>query len=347
MESTGVYWKPISNILEDDFKIILVNARHVHQIPGHKTDKKDSKWLCKLLLAGLLKGSFIPPRKIRELRDLFRYKTKLIHQRTQEKNRILKILEDANIKLSSVLTDVFGATGTEIINAILDGEQDPKKLSAMAKGTAIHKISQIEESVNGKITEHHKFMLRTIKTSIEGINKTIKKINKEIDAKVKPHEAQIKQLDTIPGVDREGAIGIIAEIGVDMERFPDSQQLASYAGVCPGNNESAGKKKSSRINKGNLNLKELLVQLAWAAIHTKNTYLSAKYKSLVGRLGKKRALIAIGHKIIIASYFILNDGVDFKELGVEHLDNLKKDKIIKYHLKRIRELGVDIEIKAS
>lgn len=347
MESTGVYWKPVYNILEKDFKILLVNARHVRQMPGHKTDKKDSKWICKLLLAGLLKGSFIPPKKIRELRDLVRYKTKLIHQRTQEKNRILKTLEDANIKISSVLSDVFGATGTQITDAIINGEKNEKKLASMAKGSVVNKKTELEASVTGNISEHHRFMLKIIKENIERINESINQIDEQIKKNVQEYEVQIQQLDTIPGVDRDGAIGIIAEIGVDMEKFPTPQQLASYAGICPGNNESAGKKKSSRINKGNLNLKELLVQLAWAATHTKNTYFSAKYKSLVGRRGKKRALIAVGHKIIIASFFILRDGIDFKELGPNHLDNLKKDNIIKYHLKRIKDLGVDVELKAS
>ena len=243
MESTGVYWKPIYNILGDDFKILLVNARHVKQIPGHKTDKKDSQWLCKLLLSGLLKGSYIPPREIRELRDLNRYRTKLENQKTQEKNRVLKILEDCNIKLSSVLTDVFGASGTAIIDAILDGEKDLEKIANLSKGVARKKIPEIQESIYGNVTAHHEFMLKTIKRNLERISQTIKELEEEINRKVEPFEAKIKKLDTIPGVDKIGAIGLISEIGTDMSVFPSEKELASWAGMCPGNNESAGKKK--------------------------------------------------------------------------------------------------------
>jgi transposase len=244
MESTGVYWKPIYNILEGDFEILLVNARHVKNVPGHKTDKKDSSWLCKLLLAGLLKGSFIPPREIRELRDLTRYKSKLKAQITSEKNRTQKILEDANLKLSSVVSDVFGVSSISMIDELLEGENDPDKLVTLAKGNLRNKRAELKEALICRLSEHHKFMIKTIRNNISRIQDTIKEIDEAITEKVKAYKTEIELLDTIPGVDRDGAIGVIAEVGVDMEVFPNEQHLASWAGISPGNNETAGKKKA-------------------------------------------------------------------------------------------------------
>lgn len=243
MESTGVYWKPIFNVLEDSFEILLVNARHIKNVPGHKTDKKDSNWICKLLLSGLLKGSFIPPKKIRELRDLFRYKRKLVGNISADKNRLQKILEDANIKLSSVVSDVFGASATKIIDAILAGEENIEKLLALCHKRLASKTENIKEALTGKIDEHHKFMLRTIKMSIANTEAVILKLDTEIDEHTKEYEIILEHLATIPGVGKDTAIGIITEIGVDMAVFPNEQHLASWAGMCPGNNESAGKKK--------------------------------------------------------------------------------------------------------
>lgn len=243
MESTGVYWKPLFNILEEDFSIILVNARHIKNVPGHKTDKKDSAWISKLLLSGLLKGSFIPPRDIRELRDLCRYKKKLINQITSEKNRLQKILEDANIKLSSVVSDIFGVSGTRIIESIIAGEEDIEELVKLCHRSLAIKGEQIKESLKGKVTEHHRFMLRTIKKTIEGLEEIIKEIDEQIDRQTKDYTLEIELLQTIPGVGKEAAITMISEIGTDMEVFPNEQHLASWAGMCSGNNESAGKKK--------------------------------------------------------------------------------------------------------
>lgn len=243
MESTGVYWKPIFNVLEEHFEILLVNARHIKNVPGHKTDKKDSNWIAKLLLSGLLKGSFIPPKEIRELRDLFRYKRKLTGQISSEKNRLQKILEDANIKLSSVVSDVFGVSATKILDAILKGEEDAGKLLLLCNKSLKSSKEDIKEALTGKISAHHKFMLSAIKESIVGIEKIVAKVEQEIDEKTKEHQVILEHLETIPGVGKDTAIGIIAEIGVDMGVFPSEQNLASWAGMCPGNNESAGKKK--------------------------------------------------------------------------------------------------------
>ncbi len=325
MESTGVYWKPVFNVLGDDFTILLVNARHVKNVPGHKTDKKDSRWLAKLLLSGLLKGSFIPERSIRELRDLTRYKTKLINQISAERNRFQKILEDANIKLSSVLNDVFGATGTKIINHILASESyRPEQLLHYVHGRVKASREDIKEALTGYITPHHKFMLKTIMGNIAKVESTVSEVEAQIENCIEPYKIERELLESIPGVGKDGATKIIAEVGVDMGQFPDQNHLASWAGVCPGSNESAGKNKSGRITYGNKYLRSLLVECGWAASRTKNTYLSAKYKSLAGRRGKKKAIIALGHKILIATYFIIKDKVAFNELGPDHLKILEE-----------------------
>lgn len=243
MESTGVYWKPVLNVLEDDFEVILVNARHVKNVPGHKTDKKDSAWLSKLLLSGLLKASFIPPRDIRELRDLVRYKKKIIGQLASEKNRIIKILEDANIKLSSVLTNVDGATGTKILADLIAGETNPKLLSKHYHGKIKVSKTEMIEALNGKLTPHHQFMLKTIKRSMVDKETLIEELNRQIEVATKAYQVDIENLQTIPGVGKESAIGIISEIGGDMSRFPNQNHLSSWSGMSPGNNESGGKKK--------------------------------------------------------------------------------------------------------
>ncbi len=349
MESTGVYWKPIFNILEKDFEIILVNARHIKNVPGHKTDKKDSKWIAKLLLSGLLKGSFIPKISIRELRDLTRYKRKVIEQTSAEKNRIQKILEDANIKLSSVVSSMSGATATKIIDAMISGEDNIEALVNFKHGKMQVSDHDLASALKGNLTGHHKFMLQTIKMSIKEKERTIESLDIQIDKHLKANELELdaELLTSIPGVGKDGAAYILAEIGNDMEQFPDEKHLSSWAGVSPGNNESAGKKKSGRITHGNKYLRAMLVQFAWAATRTKNTYLRSKYDSLVVRRGKKRALIAVGHKILIAAYFILKDKVKYKELGAEFLQEKKKDKQAKYYLKKLKELGFEIEPKVA
>jgi transposase len=316
-------------------------------VPGQKTDKKDSRWIAKLLLSGLLKGSFIPPKHIRELRDLTRYKRKTIEQISSEKNRIHKLLEDANIKLSSVVSDLSGATATKIIDAMIDGQDDVSELVKLRHGKMQSSVEELASALKGKLTGHHKFLLQTIKESIADKNKIIAKIDLQIDKQLADYEMEkdAELLATIPGVGKEGATYILAELGNNMDQFPDEQHLASWAGMSPGNNESAGKKKSTRITHGNAYLKMLLVQCAWAATRTKGTYLRSKYDSLVGRRGKKRALVAVGHKILIAAYYILKDKVEYKEMGAEYLQELKKEKQISKHLRLLKELGVNIEIK--
>jgi len=313
MESTGVYWKPVFNILEDFFEIMLVNARHIKYVPGHKTDCKDSAWIAKLLMSGLLKGSFIPPQQIREMRELYRYKKKLVSQRVAERNRLQKILEDANLKLSSVVSDVFGKTGWTIICSLIDGHTDPAFLASLAKGSLKKKIKQLISALNGKITDHHRFMLETSKLALENIQQQTDRIDRRLEEYIQLHTTKVEMLETIPGVSHETVKGIVSEIGFDMSVFPTAQHLASWAGVCPGNNESAGKKKTSRVTQGNRILKTVLVESAWAASRMKQGWMQDKYHKLAARRGKKRALMAIAHKILNAVYYVLQNMVPYRD----------------------------------
>lgn len=344
MESTGVYWKPVFNILEDSFEILLVNARHLKNVPGRKTDKADSNWICKLLLSGLLKGSFVPPENIRELRDLSRYKTKLIREVSSEKNRTQRILEDANIKLSSVLSDMSGVVATKLMDGLIAGRKDLAVLiNECYHGKLSASKEDLSKALNGRLTSHHVFMLKQMKAHMSYLESQIELIDSEMDKKMEVYNEQLELLQTIPGVGKDGAKGIISEIGADMDVFPNEQHLASWTGMCPGNNESAGKKKSSRTRHGNQYLKPLLVELAWGATRTKGTYFRAKYESMVGRRGKKRALIAIGHKMLVASYHILKENVPYRELGANYLLERKKKNKIDYLKRQLKELGYNVE----
>lgn len=307
--------------------------------------------MVKLLLSGLLKGSFIPERSFRELRDFTRYRKKLINQIAAEKNRLLKILEDTNIKLSVVLSDVFGASGTKMIKHILEHEEyHPEQLLYYVHGRVKASREDIKEALTGYVTPHHRFMMKTILGNIAKIESTISEIDEHLVVVSEAYKLERELLETIPGVGYDGAIGINAEISTDMEHFPDHKHLASWAGMSPGSNESAGKNKSGRTTYGNIYLRSLLVECGWAASRTKNTYLSSKYKSLVGRRGKKRAIIALGHKFLIATYFIIKDKVEFNELGEEYLNNFRRDKLVAYYKKRLERLcpdtGLDSEVAA-
>ena len=308
MESTGVYWKPVYHILEEFFNIILVNARHIKNVPGQKTDKKDSEWIAKLLLSGLLKGSFIPPQDIRELRALNRHRRKLIHKCTAEKNRLQNVLEDANIKLGSVISDIFSVSGTAMVNALVNGQNNPEVLANLSKGSLVKKKDLLIKALNGKVTDHHRFMLKLILDSIKHIDNQIAQLEAEMEKIKLKYTQQIDLLKTIPGVSTHVATGIIAEIGTDMSEFPTHKHLASWAGVCPGNNESAGKKYSSKITHGNKYLKTTLVEAAWVASRSKaNPIFADKHRRIAARRGSKKASIAIGHKILTAAYHILRD----------------------------------------
>jgi transposase len=347
MESTGVYWKPVFNILEDHFEVILVNARHVKNVPGRKTDVQDSEWLCRLLRSGLVSGSFIPPRDIRELRDLTRHKRKLIQAITAEKQRVEKVLEDANIKLSSIVSDTFGASGKRIIEELIKGKLRAEEMAELSKGRLRQKRGDLKEALVGEVREHHKFMIKVSLKHIRAMEKILSDIERKIQEKIDRHyKEEYSLLQTIPGVKGEAST-LIAEMGVDMGRFPSEEHLSSWAGMSPGNNESGGKKKPGSTTYGNKCLKTMLTEFAWVASKTKDTYLRSKYHSLVGRRGKKKALVALGHKILIMCYHILKYRRPYKELGVDYLDRKRKDKITRSYIKRLNHLGYEVTLKEA
>lgn len=347
MESTGVFWKPVYNVLEPSgITVWVVNAAHVKYVPGHKTDKRDSKWLCKLLLAGLLKPSFIPAKEQRELRDLTRYRTKLIQSKASNKNRIIRILEDANIKLSSVLSSTSGAVGTRLIDKICERQsitmQDidevyHKKLQASKE--------EIYEACQGFITDHHVYMLQIIRQEMDNTQRTIESLDQRIKEVLSPYENALELLKKVPGISSKSVEDLVAEIGLDMGVFPTEKHLASWAGMSPGNNESAGKKKSGRTTHGNKQVKNVLTEIAWAATRTKNTFYHARYHKLAARRGKKRALIAVGHSILKSVYHILKDNCDYKELGAEYLTSRTEAKRKAYLKSELGKMGYLVELK--
>jgi len=318
MESTGIYWKPIFNVMESDFTIVLANAQRLKAIPRKKTDIIDCKRIANLLRYGLLPNSFIPPREIRELRDLNRTRRKLVGTMTSEKNRLIKVLEAANIKLSSVVSKIYGVSSLALIQSLLEKDKlSREEISQLAKGKLKKKVDLLEKALNGKLTEHHRFLLRMHLENIDHTAKQIKKIDEEIQRKMVPFQKESKLIQTIPGISEVNASAILAEIGVDMSQFPDEAHLSSWAGVCPGNNESAGKKKSSKTQKGNSFLKGALTESAWAASKTKDTTYNAFYHNILRRRGKKRALVALAHRMLIDIYYVLKTGEAYQDMGFE------------------------------
>jgi transposase len=344
MESTGVYWKPVFNILEDSMEVILANARNVKNVPGRKTDVKDCQWIAQLLRHGLIAGSFIPPKPIRELRDLTRYRQKLTQQRSSEINRLQKFLEDANIKLASVASDITGVSAQEMIQHLIQEDMTSQEMAQLAKGRLRNKIEPLEQSLEGYLSDHHRLILRLSLQMIASYDEAIENLNGEIDKRMEPHQELSQRLSTIPGVKKKTIECLMAEIGTDMSRFPSHAHLASWAGVSPGNNETAGKRKSGRATHGNKWLKGTLVEAAWAASKTKSSYLKSKYQRLVSRRGKKRAALAVGHSILIIAYQIIKEQCVYQELGAEFFDRLNEQHLINRLTKRINALGYKVDI---
>jgi transposase len=344
MESTGVFWRPVYNILEGQFEIVLVNARHVKNVPGRKTDVKDCEWIAQLLQCGLLRGSFIPPRPQRELRDLTRMRTQLTRQMATVANRIHKVLEDTNIKLGVVATDALGVSGRQMILALIAGETNAVKLADMARGRLRDKIPLLEQALVGKVTEHHQFLLKALMDQLIYIETQIERFSQRIEDAARPFERAITALIPMPGYDRVSAQNVIAEIGPDMKPFRTDAHLCSWAKVCPGNNESAGQRKSGATGHGNRWLETILVQVAWAASHKKGSYFQAQYRRLAGRRGKKRAVVAVAHSILTVTYFILKERRTYKDLGGDHFDQISRDRICRYHVKRLQDLGYKVEL---
>jgi transposase len=349
MESTGVYWKPVYAVLEGAFQIVVANAQHVKKVPGRKTDVKDAEWLAELLCHGLLRPSFVPPKPIRELRDLTRYRRKLVEAQAAERNRLLKVLEGANIKLSSVATDIFGVSGRLMLRALIEGKTNPQEMAGLAKGRLRAKIQKLEPALEGKLEPHHRFLLKLQLRRVEAAEEDLASLEEQLQQKLEPYRAQLALLDEIPGVNLGLAAAIIAELGVDMKIFETVSQLASWAGVCPGNNESAGKRKNSRITKGNVYLKTALVEAANAAAKKKGTYLRDKFYRLKARRGYKRAVVAIAHKILVSIYHMLSQNVSYNDLGDLYLDKINKHHLTRNLVHRLERLGfhVSLELKAA
>jgi len=344
MESTGVYWKPVYAILEGALQIVVANAQHVKKVPGRKTDVKDAEWIAELLCHGLLRSSFVPPQPIRELRDFTRYRRKLVESRSSERNRLLKVLETANIKLASVATDVFGTSGRLMLRALIEGKSTPQEMADLAKGLLRKKIPELELALEGKLEEHHRFLLKLQLDRLERVESDLAALEQRIQEKLQPYATQLALLQEIPGVERTLAAVIIAELGVDMSVFQSVSQLASWAGVCPGNNESAGKRKSSRIPKGNVYLKTALVEAANSAARAKGTYLRDKFYRLKARRGYKRAAVAIAHKILVSIYHMLSQNVSYNDLGDCYLDNLNKHHLTRNLVHRLERLGYSVTL---
>ncbi len=347
MESTGVYWKPIYNILERRFTVLLVNARHLKQVPGRKSDVRDCQWIAQLLQHGLLKGSFIPPRPQRELRDLTRHRTQLVEEKARAINRIQKVLEDANIKLASVAADILGASGRAMLQALADGEKDAVKLADLAQRKLRGKIPQLQKAREGRVTDHHRFLLQLLWKQLAQQEELLAELDARIAEQTCPLADPMERLDAVPGVDRRVAEVVLAEVGADMSPFPTHQHVASWAGMCPGNEESAGKRRRRRITPGNRWLKRTLAQAAWAASHTKGTYLASQYRRLAGRRGKKRALIAVGHSMLVIFYHMLKQGTTYSELGGDFFDRLEPEHLTRYYVKRLEALGHKVTLESA
>ena len=350
IESTGVYWRPVFNILEGAMEVILTNARDAKGYKARKTDVIDAEWLADLLRHGLLKPSFIPPRPIRELRDLTRYRESLVRERTALANRIQKLIESANIKLGQVASDALGASGKVMLRALAAGETDAEQMSHLAQGILKRKQPQLQQALEGRFTQAQRWILAELLEQYAHVEAALQRveerIRQEVENSADPFVAEaVKLLDTIPGVGETVAQIIVAEMGVDMERFPTADHLASWAGVCPGNNESAGKRKSGKTTKGSRYLRAALVQAAWAASHQKGTYLAAQYKRLVRRMGKKKALIAVGHSILVIAYHVLQKRTPYQDLGGDYFERRNGDKQRKRLIRQLESLGLKVTVE--
>ena len=344
MESTGVYWKPVYAVLEaaGAFSLVVGNAQHMKNVPGRKTDVKDAQWIAELLRHGLIRKSFVPPVDFRQLRDLTRYRKSMMEVRTAERNRLQKLLESANVKLGSVVSDVFGMTGMAIIRKLVEGPTPPKDLSELAFGNLRAKKKLLQQATECRIEEHHRILLKLQLEQVDHLDGVIEKLDLEIEKRLEPYKKQRDLLTTIPGVGEGGSATILAEMGVDMNVFPTAKHFGAWAGVAPGNNESAGKRFAERTRKGNPYLRTALVEAATSAVRTKGTYVRDKYRRMGSRMPRKKAKVAIAHKIAIAAYFMLKTDTPFKELGPEHLDALQGKRRL-HNLKRMaREFGFDL-----
>lgn len=347
LESTGVYWKGPWNILESSFTLLLVNAQHIKQVPGRKTDVRDCEWIADLLRHGLLKASFVPDLPQRELRELTRYRTTLIRERAAERNRIQKTLEGAGIKLGSVASDVLGTSGRLMLEALIDGTTDAASMADLAKGNLRAKLPQLQRAQTGKVGAHQRFLLAHQLAHLDGLEDLINQLSQEIAERLRPFQDKIERLDAITGVGQRTVEVFLAEIGTDVVRFPSAGHLSSWVGMCPGNNESAGKRKSGKTGKGDVWLRTALVEAAQAASHTKDTYLASQYQHLAARRGKKKAIVAVAHSILRIVWHLLDHDCDYVDLGSRYLEERDRQQIQRRLVRRLEDFGYTVKLEPA
>ncbi len=345
MEATGVYWKPVWHLLEGRFALVLANAQHVRNVPGRKTDVNDAMWIAELLAHGLIRGSFVPPAPIQELRDLTRTRKQLVREISQHTLRLQKVLEDANIKVASVLSNLLGQSGRAMLTALIAGEQDPEHLADLACGTARRKRPELIEALRGRVTPHHRALLRLHLDIITALETAVAQVETAMGKALTPIAAAADLLKTMPGVSDVVAHVLLAEIGTDMSRFPTAGHLVSWAGLCPKNDESAGKRRSTRLRKGGAWLKTTLVTAAWAAVRHKDSYLHTQFLRIKSRRGAKKAILAVAASMLIAAYYMLRDRVEYRDLGADHFDRRDRSKVIARLVRRLSNLGCEVELK--
>jgi transposase len=347
MESTGVYWKPVYYVLDEQFELVLANAQQLKRVPGRKTDAQDCAWIATLTQHGLIAASFVPPEPQRDLRELCRQRVQLTRQKAAVSNRIQKVLEDANLKLGSVASDVLGKSGRAMLRAIIAGETDPVTLAGLALGRLRKQLPRLRPALTGRVTEHHRFVLKLFLDEVEVVEEWVRRLEERIEAVLSPFAEAVRRWTTIPGVDRRTAQAVAAEIGTDMSRFPTEGHLSAWAGMCPGNDESAGRRRSGKTPKGSSWLKRALVQAAWAASHTKGTYLSAFYRRLAARRGRKRALVGLGHAMLGIMYHMQRTGTDYTDLGGDYFERRDADRLTRRLVRRLESLGLKVTLEPS
>jgi transposase len=347
MESTGVYWKPVYYVLGEQFELVLANAQQLKRVPGRKTDTQDCAWIAKLMQHGLIAASFVPPEPQRDLRELCRQRVQLTRQKAAVSNRIQKVLEDANLKLGSVASDVLGKSGRAMLRAIIAGETDPATLAELALGRLRKQLPRLRPALTGRVTEHHRFVLKLFLDEVEVVEEWVRRLEERIEVVLSPFAEAVRRWTTIPGVDRRTAQAVAAEIGTDMSRFPTEGHLSAWAGMCPGNDESAGRRRSGKTPKGSPWLKRALVQAAWAASHTKDTYLSAFYRRLAARRGRKRALVGLGHAILGIMYHMQRTGTDYADLGGDYFERRDTDRLTRRLVRRLESLGLKVTLEPA